>query len=298
MNLRHLRNFWTVARMGGVAKAAERLDLTSQTVSGQVRQLEEDLGVALFRPAGRGLELTEAGRMALSYADEILQLGDEMKSALASRQRQPLPVLRVGITDVVPKTIAYRLLVPVGGLPEPVRLVCREGAIDMLLAELALHRLDLLVTDRPMPAGLSIRGHNHKLGESGLAFFGAADLNLGKRAFPDCLNDAPLLLPGVGATVRGQIDRWLSEHRLSPRIVGEFDDGALMKAFGQAGVGYFPGPALLSGEICARYEVDCLGTTDEITEGFWAISVERRIAHPAIKVVVDAARTLFRVPPN
>ena len=159
MNLRHLRNFWTVARMGGVAKAAERLDLTSQTVSGQVRQLEEDLGVALFRPAGRGLELTEAGRMALSYADEILQLGDEMKSALASRQRQPLPVLRVGITDVVPKTIAYRLLAPVGGLPEPVRLVCREGRMDMLLSELALHRLDLVVADRPMPAGLSIRGH-------------------------------------------------------------------------------------------------------------------------------------------
>lgn len=298
MNLRHLRNFWTVARMGGVAKAAERLDLTSQTVSGQVRQLEEDLGVALFRPAGRGLELTEAGRMALSYADEILQLGDEMKSALASRQRQPLPVLRVGITDVVPKTIAYRLLAPVGGLPEPVRLVCREGRMDMLLSELALHRLDLVVADRPMPAGLSIRGHSHKLGESKLAFFGAAHLNSHQRDFPACLDDAPLLVPGLGATVRGHIDRWLSEHHLSPRIVGEFDDGALMKAFGQAGVGYFPAPALLAKEICARYEVGCLGMTDEITECFWAISVERRINHPAIKVVVEAARISLRVQPS
>lgn len=297
MNLRHLRNFWTVARMGGVAKAAERLDLTSQTVSGQVRQLESDLGVALFRPAGRGLELTEAGRMALSYADEILQLGDEMKSALASRQRPPLPVLRVGITDVVPKTIAYRLLAPVGQLPDPVRLVCREGGIDMLLAELALHRLDLVVADRPMPAGLSIRGHSHKLGESGLAFFCTLRVHARKRDFPACLDDAPLLLPGTGATVRGHIDRWLSEKRLSPRIVGEFDDGALMKAFGQAGAGYFPGPALLIDEICARYQVRCIGQTDELREALWAISAERRINHPAIRTVVDAARTLFRAAP-
>lgn len=298
MNLRHLRNFWTVARMGGIAKAAERLDLTSQTVSGQVRQLEEDLGVALFRPAGRGLELTEVGRMALSYADEILQLGDEMKSALASSQRKPLPVLRIGITDVVPKTIAYRLLAPISGLPEAVRLVCREGQMDMLLSELALHRLDLVVADRPMPTGLSIRGHSHKLGESGLAFFGAACLNPGKRTFPGCLDDAPLLVPGPGATVRGLIDRWFSEQRLSPRIVGEFDDGALMKAFGQAGVGYFPAPALLAEEICARYEVACLGVTDEIMDGFWGICVERRINHPAIKVIVETARDLFRVQPG
>lgn len=293
MNLRHLRNFWTVARMGGVARAAERLDLTPQTVSGQVRQLEEDLGVALFRPAGRGLELTEAGRMALSYADEILQLGDEMKSALVSRQRQPLPVLRVGITDVVPKTVAYRLLAPVGKLPDPVRLVCREGRIDVLLADLALHRLDLVLADRPLPSGLAIRGYSHKLGESGLAFFGVARLNPDSRSFPACLDEAPLLLPGVEAATRGHIDRWLSNQRLSPRIVGEFDDGALMKAFGQAGVGYFPAPALLAEEICARYGVECVGASNEMTEAFWAISVERRVNHPAIKVVIEAARRLF-----
>ena len=293
MNLRHLRNFWTVARMGGVAKAAERLDLTSQTVSGQVRQLETDLGVSLFRPAGRGLELTDAGRMALSYADEILQLGDEMKSVLANTQRQPLPVLRVGITDVVPKTIAYRLLAPVGSLSEPVRLICREGNIELLLAELSLHRLDLVFADRPMPAGLSIRGHSHKLGECGLAFFRAARLDYSDSNFPTCLDDAPLLLPGAGATVRGLIDRWLSEKRLLPCIVGEFDDGALMKAFGQAGAGYFPGPALLKEEICSRYEVKCVGQTEEIHESFWAISAERRINHPAIKTVVAAARSMF-----
>lgn len=298
MHLRHLRNFWTVARMGGVARAAERLNLTPQTVSGQVRQLEDELGASLFRPAGRGLELTEAGRMALSYADEILQLGDEMKSVLASRQRQPMPVLRVGITDVVPKTLAYRLLAPVGGLPEPIRLVCREGAIDTLLAELALHRLDMVVADRPMPPGLSVKGHNHRLGECALAFFVATTLKVKKRDFPACLDDAPLLVPGVSAAVRGQLDRWLNERRITPRIMGEFDDSALMKAFGQAGAGYFPGPALLKEEICARYEARCVGQTDEIREGFWIISAERRINHPAIRIIVDSAQTLFSARPG
>lgn len=172
MNLKHLRYFWTVAQVGGISRAAETLNLTPQTISGQIRHLEEDLGAALFRPAGRGLELTEAGRQVLSYADEILHLSGELKQALSARQRQPIPVLRIGITDVVPKTFAYRLLAPVGKLPEPVRLVCREGTIDMLLAELALQRLDMVVADRPMPSGLAIRGHSHKLGESPLAFFG------------------------------------------------------------------------------------------------------------------------------
>ncbi len=290
MNLKHLRYFWTVARMGGVARAAERLNLTPQTISGQVKQLEEDLGTSLFRPAGRGLELTEAGRMALSYTDEILQLGDEMKAALSERQRQPLPYLRVGITDVVPKSFAYRLLAPVGSLPEPVRLVCREGNIDMLLAELALHRLDMVVSDRPMAPGLAVRAHSHKLGESGMAFFAAPSLRSSPASFPQCLDDAPLLVPGHGAAARGQIEQWLNEMRLTPRIMGEFDDGALMKAFGRAGAGYFPAPALLADEICARYEVDLVGQTESVREAFWLITAERRISHPAVRTVVDAAR--------
>lgn len=290
MNLKHLRYFWTVARMGGVARAAEKLDLTPQTISGQVKLLEEDLGTALFRPAGRGLALTEAGRMALSYTDEILNLSEEMKSALTARQQQPLPVLRVGITDVVPKSFAYRLLAPLGTLPEPVRLVCREGPFDMLLAELALHHLDMVVSDRPMPSGLAIRGHSHKLGESSVGFFAAASLAKGRKAFPQCLNEAPLLLPGNGAVLRGQIDLWLNDARLSPRITGEFDDGALMKAFGQAGAGYFPAPALLAGEICAQYGVTMVGEVETVREMFWLISAERRISHPAIRTVVDAAR--------
>jgi len=291
MNLKHLRYFWTVARLGGVSRAAEQLDLTPQTVSGQIRHLEEDLGAALFRPVGRGLELTEAGRLALSYADEILHLGEEMKQALTDRQQSPAAVLRLGITDVVPKSFAYRLLAPVGKLLEPVRLVCREGSLDMLLAELALQRIDMVVADRPMPSGLAIRGHSHKLCDSALAFFGAESICAEPNAFPQCLNDAPLLLPGEHAAVRSHIDRWLNDQRLTPRLMGEFDDGALMKAFGQAGAGFFPGPAVLADEICLRYNVRCIGQVETIHEGFWSITADRRVIHPAIKTVMDSAKT-------
>ena len=276
--------------MGGVSRAAEKLNLTPQTISGQIRHLEADLGTTLFRPAGRGLELTESGRQVLSYADEILHLSGELKQALSARQKQPIPVLRIGITDALPKSFAYRLLAPLGKLPEPVRLVCREGSIDMLLAELALQRLDMVVADRPMPTGLAIRGHSHKLGESPLAFFGAESLCPDQLVFPQCLNDAPLLLPGVHAVVRSHIDRWLDDQRLTPRLMGEFDDGALMKAFGRAGAGFFPGPAVLADEICLSYNVRCIGQVDEIQEGFWAITAERRVSHPAIMTVMESAR--------
>lgn len=295
MNLRHLRIFWTVARMGGVARAAERLNLTPPTVSGHLRQLEEDLGTALFRPAGRGVELTEAGRMALSYADEMLQLGEEMRASLDARQRKPLPVLRVGIADVVPKSLAYRLLAPLGTLRDPVRLLCREGSIDILLGELALHRLDVVLADRPMPSGLAVRGHSHKLGDSPLAFFATESLTEHDSRFPACLHDAPVLLPSSGAAVRGHIDAWLDGQHLAPRVVGEFDDGALMKAFGEAGAGYFPSPALLAGEVCERYKVRCVGEVAEIRERFWLISAERRISHPAIATIIESARTALFV---
>lgn len=290
MNLKHLRYFWAVARMGGVGRAAEQLGVTPQTVSGQVKLLEEDLGTSLFRPAGRGIELTEAGRQALSFAEEILALGDEMKASLAARQQRPQPVLRVGITDVVPKTLAHRLLAPLGELPEPVRLLCREGSIDILLGELALHRLDVLVADRTLPGSLAVRAHSHKLGESAVGFYASDSVASGAKPFPACLDGAPLLLPGPGAVLRGQIEQWLNGQRLSPRITGEFDDSALMKAFGQAGAGFFPAPALLADEICARFNVRLVGQTDSIRESFWLISADRRISHPAIRLLLESAR--------
>jgi LysR family transcriptional activator of nhaA len=289
MNFKHLHYFWTVARSGGVARAGERLHLTPQTVSAQIKLLEQDLGTALFKPSGRGLELTDAGRLALGYADEIFALGDELRAALASRRARPDLPFRVGITDVVPKAVAYRLLEPAEREVAGLRLVCREGKLDRLLAELALHRLDMVIADRPIPANINVRGYSHKLGESDIAFFAAPGLVDAARPFPDCLNDAPLLLPGDDATLRGQIERWLDARRLTPRIAGEFDDDALMRAFGQAGGGFFPGAAALAGEMRAQYGVVMVGRAEGLHEAFYAITGERRVSHPAIHAVTGAA---------
>jgi LysR family transcriptional activator of nhaA len=294
MNFKHLHYFWTVAHSGGVARAGERLHLTPQTVSAQIKLLEQSLDTALFKPSGRGLELTEAGRLALGYADEIFALGDELRAALASRRERPDLPFRVGITDVVPKAVAYRLLEPAEREVAGLRLVCREGKLDRLLAELALHRLDMVIADRPIPANINVRGYSHKLGESEIAFFAGAGLEDGPRPFPDCLDDAPLLLPGDDATVRGQIERWLESRRLRPRVAGEFDDDALMRAFGQAGGGYFPGAAALAEELRAQHGVRMVGRAEGLFEAFYAITGERRISHPAVRAITGAAADLLR----
>jgi len=293
MNLKHLRYFWAAAHAGSVAAAANQLHLTPQTVSAQIKLLEDDLGTALFKPAGRGLELTETGRVALSYADEIFALGHEMVSSLRANavSEQAMTAFRIGVSVAIPKSLTHRLLASLKRAERPIRLVCREGTIDSLLGELALHRLEMVLADRPMPAGLAIRGHSRKLGESAVAFFAAPELTQRHAPFPACLNGAPLLLPGPNAAVRGEIDRWLGESRLYPRVVGEFDDSALMKVFAQAGEGYFPAPAIISDEICARYGVSEVGRVDELREAFWLISTERRIQHPEVRAVLEDARS-------
>ncbi|WP_235669583.1 transcriptional activator NhaR [Solidesulfovibrio carbinolicus] len=296
MNLKHLRYFWAVSHAGSVAHAAKQLHLTPQTVSAQIKLLEEDLGAGLFRPAGRGLQLTEAGRVALAYADEIFSLGDEMATALRAHGNRALPAFRVGMSNVVPKSLAFRLLAPIGAMPEPLRLICREGQIDWLLTELALHRLDMVVADRPMPPGIAIRGHSHRLGDSPIAFYAASGLADKCAVFPECLNGAPLLLPGPNAAIRSEIERWLGETRIAPQVKGEFDDSALMKAFAQANGGFFPAPAILSREISTRYGVREVGRVDSVREAFWLISTERRISHPAVCVVLEAARTALFSP--
>jgi len=298
MNLKHLRYFWSVAHAGSVAAAANQLHLTPQTVSAQIKLLEDDLGAAMFRPAGRGLKLTKAGHIALSYADEIFALGQEMVSSLQANtvSEQAMTAFRIGISYAIPKSLTHRLLASLKRAERPIKLVCREGTIDFLLGELALHRLEMVLTNRPMPAGLSIRGHSRKLGESAVAFFAAPELVKQYGAFPDCLNGAPLLLPGLNSAVRGEIDRWLGEARLYPRIVGEFDDTALMKVFAQAGEGYFPAPAIISNEICARYGVKEVGRVDEVREAFWLISTERRIQHPEVCAVLEDARSAVFFP--
>ncbi|NWG87246.1 MAG: transcriptional activator NhaR [Hydrogenophilaceae bacterium] len=290
MNLKHLHYFWTVARTGSVAAAAERLHLTPQTVSAQIKLLEDALGSPLFQAAGRGLKLTEAGRLALGYADEIFALSDALQATVGRQRGVPNLPFRVGISDAVPKNIAYRLLSPVTEMAEPVRLICQEGKLDRLLAELALHRLDMVVADRPLPSGVRVRGFNHKLGESDMAFFAAPKLARSCGKFPRCLDGQPLLLPGEDSTARGRIEQWLEAERIVPNIVGEFDDAALMKSFGQAGRGFFPAPAVLAGAVAAQYGVREVGRTSAVREAFYAITGERRITHPAVLTITEAAR--------
>jgi len=296
LNYKHLRYFWTVAKAGGIARACERLHLTPQTISGQLSAFEGALGHKLFARAGRRLELTEAGRMVLSYADEIFTVGEELEEALRHTGGS-LPLLfKVGIADSVPKSVAYRLLEPAVSLPEPLRIVCREGKLAGLMADLAIHRLDLVIADGPMPASMSIRGFNHLLGECGLTFFAAPALAQRHRArFPRCLDGAPLLLPGEEAAVRPRLMQWIESIGVRPIIVGEFDDGALMKAFGKAGIGIFAVPSAIAEEVRLQYRVRLLGRTDAVTDRFYAISVERRLTHPAVVAISSSARTeLFR----
>ncbi|HHJ36342.1 MAG TPA: LysR family transcriptional regulator, partial [Gammaproteobacteria bacterium] len=227
VNYKHLHYFWVVAKEGGVARASERLHLTPQTISGQLTSLEKYLGVDLFSRVGRGLELTETGRFVLSYADEIFSLGGELEELIHQLPASLPGTLKVGVVDVVPKSIAHRILAPALKIPEPVRMICRESDLDTLLAELAVHRLDLVLADRPIPSTVSTRGYSHKLGECDVSFF-ATDKIVKKLKgdFPQCLDGAPLLLPSSGGQLRSGIDRWLDKYRLYPRVVAEFDDSA------------------------------------------------------------------------
>ena len=291
MNYKHLHYFWTVARSGGVLRAAERLHLTPQTISGQLQLLEESLGKKLLRKQGRRLELTEHGRTALRYADEIFSLGEQLQEALARSEGGHTIEFRVGVADAVAKSLAYRLVEPAARLPEVVRMICREGKMDVLLSELAIHRLDLVIANVPMPGSLSVQAFNHKLGESGVSFFAAPALaQQCKGRFPQKLAGMPLLLPGHDSPLAVRLQRWLERHAIAPRIVGEFDDSALMQAFGQRGQGIFVGASVLESEIRPQYGVRVLGRTDEVREEFFAISVERRLSHPCVIAITDKAR--------
>lgn len=296
LNYKHLHYFWVVAKAGSIARAGERLNLTPQTISGQLSLLEENLGEALFTRVGRNLELTESGRLVLSYADEIFSLGSELEEMVRNLPDERPLMFKVGVADVVPKSIACRLLTPSLQLPEPLRIICREGDIGTLLAELAVHRVDLVIADGPIPAGVNVSGFNHPLGDCGITFFAAPQLadKLGDD-FPHNLGGAPLLLPGEMTVVRDRLVQWLNEQHIHPRITGEFDDSALMKAFGQTGAGVFIAPTPIAEEVARQYGVVAIGQTDEVREQFYAISVERKISHPAVAAITATAREwLFR----
>jgi len=292
MNFKHLYYFWVTARAGGIMRAGEQLHTTPQTLSGQIKLLEDRLGRKLFRKSGRQLELTEDGRVALDYADDIFTLGAELESALRQPRSGPRVLdFRVGVADSVAKSVAYRLLEPAMDLDVPVRLIGSEGKFPDLLAQLALHRLDLVIADEPLTRRISVKAFNHALGTSPMSFFCAPALkNQLQGKFPQCLHDAPMLIQGAASSVRQQLDGWLVRQQIQPRIVGEFDDGALMTAFGREGRGVFMSPSVLEAETVAHYGVEVIGRSDELVEEFFAVSVERRIKHPAVAAITQAAR--------
>ena len=293
INFKHLHYFWVVAKAGGIIRAGERLHTTPQTLSAQIKLLEDRFGRKLFRKRGRQLELTEDGRVALGYADEIFALGLELEAAMRDKRGAGSQVLefRVGVEDAVAKSVAYRLLEPALSLAEPVRLVCTEGQFTELMAQLALHRMDMVIADEPLTSRLSVKAYNHKLGSSPMSFFCSAALAKQLAGpFPQCLNGAPMLVPGGSSSVRPQFENWLTRHQLHPRVVGEFDDGALMNAFGRHGDGVFISPSVVEDETARQYGVQVIGRSDEMVEEFYAISMERRITHPGVAAITQVAR--------
>ena len=292
MNFKHLHYFWVTATAGGVMRAGAQLHTTPQTLSGQIRLLEEDLGRKLFQKSGRTMELTEAGRLALGYADQIFTLGGELETAVRQAHGgQPVLEFRVGVADAVNKSVAYRLLEPALGLDVPVRMVASEGKFPELLSQLALNRLDLVIADEPMSRRINVRAFNHPLGRSNMAFFATPALAAQLQGpFPECLSGIPMLIPGAQASVRQQLEAWFTRHSIAPRIVGEFDDGALMTAFGRQGRGVFMVPGVMETETTAQFGVQCVGRSEELMDEFFAVSVERRITHPCVVAITDAAR--------
>lgn len=297
MNYNHLLYFWTVSREGSIAKAADVLHITPQTVSGQIKVLEKSIGAPLLKRAGRGLTLTDTGRMVFQYADEIFVTGIELAQRARGQTSGRAAEFHVGIVSSVPKLVAYRILEPALGLDEPIRAICQEASLEQLLGDLAIHRLDLVVSDHAIPAGLSVKAYNHRLGASSVGFFAAR--NLAKRyqkGFPQSLNDAPVLMPVMSNPLRRGLEEWFLQVDVHPRIVAEFDDSALLKAFGEAGTGLFPAPMAIQGEVERMYRSRCIGEASQVHETYFAISPERRLKHPAVREVTKVARSLFEHP--
>jgi LysR family transcriptional activator of nhaA len=292
LNYHHLLYFYTVAREGSVVRAAQQLRLAQPTLSGQIRKLEESLDERLFARQGRHLVLTEVGRMVYRYADEIFSLGREMMDSLRGRPTGRPVRLLVGVADVVPKLVCHHILQAALETDEPVRIVCREGKTDELLASLALQAFDLVITDVALGPHVKVRAFNHLLGECGVGFFAAPRLaERYRRGFPGCLDGAPMLLPTENAALRRDLEQWFQALDVRPKVVAEIEDSALLKVFGQHGSGVFPAPVIVAEEIRRQYGVRLVGSTSEVQERFYAISVERRIKHPAVAAITEAARS-------
>ena len=291
LNYHHLLYFWSVAKHGTVAKACEELRLAQPTISKQIGVLEDTLGEKLFMRSGRHLVLTEMGRVVFKYAEDIFSIGQDLMNTVKGRRTGHPARLTVGIVDVVPKLLASKLLDSACKNSSPMHLTCWEDKLDQLMADLAIHRLDLVIADAPAPPSIKVRAYNHLMGESGVTFFATPTLaRRYRRNFPASLAGAPILLPTSNTMFRRLLDDWLTRHNLVPNVIGEFEDSATLKAFGQEGHGLFPGSTVIEREICRQYRVQIVGRLDSLKQSFYVISVERRLKHPVVMALFEAAR--------
>ena len=291
INLKHLRYFWAVASHGSITKASQALHLTPQTISGQLRDLEESIGEKLFGREGRNLVLTETGRMVFSYADEMFQLGIELQDVLDGQTFGIKITVKFGVAMIVPKLLAYRVLEPVLQMNESTNLICHEAPLVDLLADMSVHKLDAVLSDCPINPSLNIRAYNHSLGGSGITFFSVPEhAKKLEKNFPQNLHDFPFLMPSKSSSLRMNLENWFDQHAIKPRVVAEFEDRALMKAFGERGTGVFTSPQTMEEDVLEKYGVRVIGRTDEVQENFYLISPERRIRNPAVTAITEAAR--------
>ncbi len=291
LNYHHLFYFWMVARKGSIKKACEELHVTQPTITSQLQDLEESLGQQLFTRRPRQLLLTEAGRLVYRYAEEIFSLGQEMTNALQGQTPDRPLRLKVGVIDSLPKMIVYELLEAALKLELPVHLVCEEGKLEHLLAEMAIHELDLVLADTPIPPAVRIQAFHHLLGESGVLLFATSPLaKAHRKSYPRSLHGAPFLLPKGDTGLRRDLDSWFSLNEIHPNVIGEFEDSAMQKAFGRAGRGIFPGSSVMEKEICRQYQVEVVGAVHNIKQRFYAHTVDRKLKHPAVVAISELAK--------
>ena len=293
-NYHHLRYFHAVAHEGGLRQAAAKLHVSPPSISAQIKELEDSFGEKLFRRQGRANVLTDAGQIALRYADEIFALGEELSNAIERRPSAKAMRLHVGIADALPKLVTHEILRPIFSDDDSIHVICREGKVDDLLGQLASHRLDIVLADEPASIGHAFRAFNHKLGESPITFCATPDLAKKlKRGFPESLHEAPSLLPAESTALRRALDNWFREVGVRPRVVADFEDAALMKVFAADGKGFIAIPTIVIKEAVDRYGFKVIGQTKSCTDQFFAITTERQITHPAVNVITDKARALF-----
>ncbi len=291
LNYHHLQYFWAVAQEGSVARASEKLHVTPATISIQLRDLEKSLGVELFRKAGRGLALTEMGTSVLAYANDIFATGQELLDMVNGRPVGGPMILRVGIKDVMPKLVAHQLLEPTLRMSSEIRLLCYEGDALKLVSDLAIHKLDVVLSDTPIDPMLKVKAYSHLLGESDVVLVGTKTLAKKIRAgFPSSLDNAPILLPMRNTVLRRSLDYWFEVNRVRPHVVGEFDDSAMLKIMGRAGVGVFPVANTILNDVIEMYGVELIAAIPGVSEKFYALSVERKVKHPAVLAISEVAR--------